>query len=79
MGRWILRLVAAVFIAAGAGGLAWGLVAEDRGESIRPPFHLSEWVRTPSELLGYAVGLIVLGVFLLVFSFLGGRRPDRPA
>ncbi|MCC6671824.1 MAG: hypothetical protein IT458_12245 [Planctomycetes bacterium] len=69
--RATLRVLSILLVAAGAGLLVYGLNTD--AESYRAPFGLDGLMRKPAELMGYAAGLLVAGVLLLLLF--GVRSP----
>lgn len=74
--RALSRLLSVLLLAGGAGLLVYGLSADPA--QFRAPFGFDGLIHTPAELMGYAVGMLVAGILLLL---LFGARPvafDKP-
>lgn len=74
--RAIFRLLSVALLAAGAGFLIYAATTD--AEKFRAPFGFDGLIRTPAELMGYGVGMVVAGLLLLL---LFGMRPvafDKP-
>lgn len=73
LGRGLIKVLISVVLGAGGGMLTFALAGADKsGDMWRRP-------EPPMELfLGIGVGLLVTGVLLMAFFFLGRRREALP-
>ncbi len=71
VGRIFSRILSVIFFAAGAGLLAWAIVAISIGAEFRPIVWESFRIGEPVEALGLGGGLLLGGIMALVLSFIG--------
>jgi hypothetical protein len=71
VGRIVVRLLAVIALAAGAGLLAWALDSVIRDEPMRGIVWQSIEISQPHEAFGWSTGLLIGGVAALLLSFIG--------
>ncbi|HEY8505642.1 MAG TPA: hypothetical protein VIL46_13740 [Gemmataceae bacterium] len=72
VGRSLARVVAVVFLSAGAGMGIWAAVSVVRGDPLRPLFGL-DIVTEVSEAFAWGGGLLFAGLLTLILSYAGDR------
>jgi hypothetical protein len=69
--RGTLRFLSLANLAGGMAGLLYAWLAESRAR----PLGLGEFIQTPDQLRGIAVGMIAVGFLLGLCAAQGQRRP----